>query len=82
MPNRTGKGIMRGRGGKLAGFSAIVVPIAGFIINDLKKPDGIIKGLFSAFRDGYRDARSARDAQYESSGAVDITDQVEIVDID
>ncbi len=80
--NAAGKGLLRalgGRGGKLAGFAAIAAPIAGFVISDLKSHNSIIRGMANAFIDGYRETKAS---MYERSDPVDITDQVEIVDID
>jgi hypothetical protein len=36
---------MSGRKGKTIGLSALAAPIAGFIVNDLRKPDSIIRKL-------------------------------------
>lgn len=57
------------------GFASIAAPIVGYIINDLKKPDSVISGLI-----GSTVSKLLR-AKPEKVEAIDITDKVEILEI-
>jgi hypothetical protein len=39
------RGMFGGKRGKAIGFGAIAAPIAGLIANDLRKADGVIRGV-------------------------------------
>jgi hypothetical protein len=85
MPDKTGgssgrrerrrhRGLFETKTGKAIGFSSIAAPLIGFVVNDLKKPDSIVRGLIGAAATKLLGTRSRR------AEVIDITDKVKIVD--
>ena len=68
------RGTFTGKKGKALGIASIAAPIVGYIVNDLKKPNGIFRSLI-----GPRVSKflSGKTKQQE---AIDITDQVEVIE--
>jgi len=60
--------------GKTIGFTSIAAPIIGYVVNDLKKPDSLVRSLLSGA------VRKLLPAKTEIVEAVDITDEVEIIE--
>jgi hypothetical protein len=68
------RGLMSTKTGKAAGAASIIAPVVGFVVNDLKKPDSIIRALTNKTV-GYLLTRRPKQVE-----AIDITDEVEIID--
>ena len=68
------RGLYRGKSGKAIGFASIALPLIGYAINDLKKPDSLIRGLIG------RSVRMLLPGP-EKRKMVDISDTVEVRDI-
>ncbi len=68
------RGLMSTRAGKTAGVASIVAPVVGFIVNDLKRPNSVIKALTSKVIYHLLPQRRER------VEAIDITDEVEIIE--
>lgn len=67
------RGCLSGKKGKTAGIAAIVAPVVGFIVNDLRKPDSLIRSLIG------KTARKLLAARTKEKKAIDITDKVQVV---
>jgi len=65
-----------GKTGKAIGFTSIAAPIIGYIVNDLKKPNSLVRGLIGSV------ARKLLPAKSEQAKVIDITDDVEILEDD
>ena len=70
------RGMFTGKTGKAIGFTSIAAPIIGYIVNDLKKPDSLVRGLIGSV------ARKLLPAKSEPAKVIDITDDVEILEND
>lgn len=68
------RGAFSGRKGKAIGIASIATPIVGFVVNDLKKPNSIIRALIG------KTATKLLERKAEKTQVIDITDQVEIVE--
>lgn len=68
------RGMFTGKTGRAIGVSSIAAPIIGYIVNDLKKPDSIIRGLVGGVVRKFLPAKSGK------IEAIDITDKVEILE--
>ena len=66
------RGYLGTKEGKAVGFTSIAVPVIGFILNDLKKPDSIVRRLTTTAVNRLLEHRQTK------STAVDITDRVEV----
>lgn len=64
---------LSGKSGKAIGFTSIAAPIAAFVINDLKKPDSVIKQLVGA-------AVKMLPSRTKNAQQLDISDQAEIIE--
>ena len=69
------RGMCSGKTGKTIGLASLAAPVVGFVVNDLKKPDSMIRALTAAT---VRKLLPARSAQPK---AIDITDKVEITEV-
>ncbi len=69
------RGMCSGKTGKTIGLASIAAPIFGFVINDLKKPNSVIRAL------AVTTVRKFLPAKSDQPKAIDITDKVEIVEI-
>lgn len=67
------RGCLSGKKGKTAGIAAVVAPVVGFIVNDLRKPDSLIRNLIG------KTARKLLTARTKEKKAIDITDKVEVI---
>ena len=65
---------MSSRAGKTAGVASIVAPVVGFVVNDLKKPNSIIRALTK------KAINHILPQRMEKIEAIDITDEVEIIE--
>ncbi len=70
------RNLFDGKRGKLIGFGAIAAPIAGFVANDLRKADGVIRGVIAP--------AVARMLPEKLGGGkkLDISDRAEVIDHD
>ncbi|RKX26697.1 MAG: hypothetical protein DRP45_02890 [Candidatus Zixiibacteriota bacterium] len=68
------RGMLSSKTGKTIGFTSIAAPIIGYVVNDLKKPDSLVRSLLSGA------VRKLLPAKTEIVEAVDITDEVEIIE--
>ena len=67
------RGCLSGRKGKTAGIAAVMAPVVGYIVNDLRKPDSLIRSLVG------KTARKLLTARTKEKKAIDITDKVQVV---
>ncbi len=68
------RGLMESRTGKAVGYTSIAAPVIGFIINDLRKPNSIVRQLIGKAVNKLLESKSKK------IEAIDITDKVEILD--
>lgn len=66
--------MMTSKAGKTAGVASLAVPLLGLIIKDLQKPDSVIRSLVGRGIDRLLESRRRK------VEAIDITDEVEIID--
>ncbi len=66
------RGIMESITGKAVGYTSLVAPVIGFIINDLRKPNSIVRQLIGKV------AKKLLESRYRKVEVIDITDKVEI----
>jgi len=64
------------RTGRAVGISSLAVPLAGFILNDLRKPDSIVLGLLGSI------AKQVRLLSMRSRPELDIRDRVDVIEHD
>jgi hypothetical protein len=67
------RGCLSGKKGKTAGIAAIVAPVVGYVVNDLRKPDSLIRGLIG------KTTQKLLAVRTKEKKAIDITDKVEVV---
>ena len=63
---------LRGKTGAAIGIASLAAPIAGFVVNDLKKPDSIIRNLARIAAARFLPTRK------DKPEVIDITDRVEV----
>ena len=68
------RGRFSGKTGKAIGITSIAAPLLGLVVNDLKKPDSIVRGLIGGV---VRKLLPAKSGKVE---VIDITDKVEIIE--
>ncbi len=68
------RGMFASKTGKTIGYTSIAAPIVGYIVNDLKKPDSIIRGLAGGVVSKLLPVKSRK------VEAIDITDKIEILE--
>ena len=68
------RGMFSGKTGNTIGFTSIAVPIIGYVVNDLRKPDSIVRSLISGA------VRKLLPAKSEKMETIDITSKVEIME--
>jgi hypothetical protein len=66
--------MLSGKTGRTIGISSIAAPIIGYVINDLKKPDSVVRGLIGGV------VRRLLPGKTERVEAIDITEDAEIID--
>lgn len=67
------RGSLSGKKGKTAGIAAVVAPVLGYVINDLRKPDSLIRSLVG------KTVQKLLGARTKEKKAIDITNKVEVV---
>lgn len=67
------RGCLSGKKGKTAGIAAVVAPVVGYVVNDLRKPDSLIRGLIG------KTVQKLLAARTKEKKAIDITSKVEVV---
>ncbi|MCD6250237.1 MAG: hypothetical protein J7J98_07915 [candidate division Zixibacteria bacterium] len=70
------RGMFSGERGKAIGFTSVVAPILGYVVNDLRKPNSIVRKLIGGV------IRKLLPPKSEKLKVIDITDEVEILDDD
>ena len=68
------RGMFAGKTGRTIGFTSIAAPVIGYVVNDLRKPDSIIRGLIGGVVRKLLPEKSGR------AEVIDITDKVEIIE--
>jgi len=68
------RGMLAGKAGKTIGFTSLVAPVIGFVLNDLKKPDSLVRRLITGTW------QKLITAKMNKSKTIDITDKVEILE--
>ena len=68
------RGAFTGKTGKTIGFTSIAAPIIGYIVNDLRKPDSIVRSLVSGA------VRKFLPVKTDKVETIDITNEVEIME--
>lgn len=68
------RGMMKTRTGKAVGYTSLVAPVIGFILNDLRKPNSLVRRLAGKVVNRFLESKP------EKIEAIDITDQVELLD--
>ena len=66
------RGLPKTKTGKTIGITSVAAPIVGFIINDLKKPDSMIRALIG------KAATKLIERKKSKTDILDITEKVEI----
>ena len=67
------RGCLSGKKGKTAGIAAILAPVVGYVVTDLRKPDSFIRSLVG------NTVQKLLAARTKEKKAIDITDKVEVV---
>ena len=67
------RGLATGKTGKTIGFTSIAAPIVGYVVNDLRKPDSIIRALIGGI------SKKLLPMKWQRVEAIDITDKVEVI---
>ncbi len=68
------RGALDSKTGRSVGLASLAAPLAGLIVEDLRRKDSVIKGLIGTGVKKLIEARRAKRIE-----AVDITDKVEVV---
>lgn len=66
------RGGLSGNKGKAVGVTSIVIPVLGYIVNDLRKPDSVVRKLVGSTVNALLFRRT------KNNKALDITDKVEV----
>jgi hypothetical protein len=67
------RGRFSGKTGKAIGITSVAAPLLGLVVNDLKKPDSLIRTFIGGT------ARKLLEKRANKAQIVDITDKVEVV---
>ncbi len=67
------RGMMESKAGKVAGYTSLAAPVIGFIINDLRKPNSMVRQLIG------KAVNKLLESKNKKVEAIDITDKVEIL---
>ena len=67
------RGILSGRSGKAIGLTSLAAPLVGFIVNDLKKPDSMIRTFLKTT------TRRLLERPTKKAEAIDISDKVHFI---
>ncbi len=68
------RGMMSTKTGKTIGIASLAAPIVGYIINDIQKPNSMIRNLVGKTINRLLESKS------EKAEAIDITHEVEVID--
>lgn len=68
------RGAFSGKSGRVIGATSIAAPIVGFIVNDLRKPDSLIRSIVGSAK------RALLDSKTNRAKAIDISDEVEVIE--
>lgn len=68
-----GKGYFSGKKGKAVGITAVLTPIVGYVVNDLRRPDSFLRTLLKST------VQKLISSKAKETKAIDITDKVEVV---
>lgn len=68
------RGALSGKRGKRLGLASTIIPVAGYVIQDLRKPDSVIKAVTQRVRTYLADRIADRRKRISSSGRVEILD--------
>ena len=68
------RGMMNSKTGKTIGLASIAAPVIGYVVNDLKKPDSVIRALLQ------HTVRKILPGSTSKVEAIDISDRVEIIE--
>jgi hypothetical protein len=68
------RGMLSSKTGRTVGIASIVTPVIGYVVNDLRKPDSVIRALVGRTVNRFLPTRS------QEVKAIDITDEVEILE--
>jgi len=67
------RGYFSGKKAKTAGAATILAPIVGYVVNDLRKPDSLIRRLAGTT------VRKLLSSRSKGTKAIDISDKVDVV---
>jgi hypothetical protein len=67
------RGRFSGKTGKAVGITSVAAPLLGLVVNDLKKPDSMIRTFIGGA------TRKLLEKRTNKVKAIDITDKVEVV---
>lgn len=67
------RGMMESKTGKVIGFASLVTPAIGYIINDLRKPNSIVRQLIG------KAVNRLLESKNKKVEAIDISDKIEII---
>ena len=74
--NRLRAAIPNSKTGMAIGFTSIAAPIIGYIVNDLRKPDSLIRALIGKVTKTFLERKTGK------TEMIDITDKVAIIEVD
>jgi hypothetical protein len=66
------RGALSGRRGKQLGLLSFFVPLTGYVIQDLRKPDSVIKALTQRVSTYLAERKSAARRQIDPAGRVEV----------
>jgi hypothetical protein len=67
------RGALSGKRGKAVGLTSLAAPLVGFIVNDLKKPDSVIRSFLKST------TRKLLQRPAKKAEAIDISDKVDVI---
>jgi len=68
------RGVMKSRTSKAVGYTSLAAPVIGYIINDLRKPNSLVRQLID------KAVNKLLESKIKKVEAIDITDKVEVID--
>ena len=68
------RGAFKGKRGKRLGLASAVVPLAGYLIQDLRKPDSVVKAIATRARDYLTERMAERRKRIDQKAQVEILD--------
>ncbi|MEW5994719.1 MAG: hypothetical protein AB1744_10010 [Candidatus Zixiibacteriota bacterium] len=67
------RGALSGKSGKAIGLTSLAAPLVGFIVNDLKKPDSVIRAFLKTT------TRKLLERPTKKVEAIDISNKVDVL---